>query len=70
MNRGSKQLFYRSFRTLVETKSECHRKPLVLGDFNAYCSLLKTNSYFLGHTLPSIPYYSASENGQLLLVFE
>ena len=60
--------FYHNLEKLIVSK-DCHRKLLLLGDFNAFCSVFHTKSNFSGNGDDDLGDFEAHESGELFLEF-
>ena len=65
---AEKTAFYHELEQLICTK-DCHRKILLLGDFNAYCTAFNEKCNFSGHDVDSLGEYESHESGELFLEF-
>ena len=65
---AEKTAFYHELEQLICSK-DCHRKVLLLGDFNAYCSAFHEKCNFSGHDVDSLGEYESHESGELFLDF-
>ena len=63
-----KTAFYHNLEKLIVSK-DCHRKLLLLGDFNAFCSVFHDKCNFSGNGDDDLGEYEAHESGELFLEF-
>ena len=65
---SEKTQFYHDLEKLIVSK-ECHRKLLLLGDFNSFCSSFHRNCNFTGKNIDELSEYESHESGDMFIDF-
>ena len=63
-----KSAFYHDLEKIIVSK-DCHRKLLLLGDFNAFCTAFHKKCNFSGDNIEELGEFETHESGELFLEF-
>ena len=63
-----KSAFYHDLEKIIVSK-DCHRKLLLLGDFNAFCTAFHKKCNFSGDNIDDLGEFETHESGELFLEF-
>ena len=65
---SEKSVFYHDLEKFIVAK-DCHRKLILLGDFNSFCSAFHVNCNFTGKSIDQLGEYESHESGDLFIDF-